>query len=361
MADERFLIARLSSLGDVIFTLPVLAALRDSFPSSKIDWAIEERWQPLLAENPDLDEAIPVHGRSVTGFLRCARELRRRHYTCAIDIQGLYKSALLARLSGAPRRIGLSRQAAREPGASTLYTERVTPNAAHMVDKNLVLAAAAGARPNPVRFPLHVSDAQRAAVRQMLDRAGMRRYVVLSIGGGWQSKCWPPDRFRELSSRLRDTYQTGIVINAGPGEADLARATAAKETAHQLAFGEGSVSILMALLAGADLVIAADSGPLHLAAALGTPVIGLYGPTNPARNGPYGGRGIVIRSEAAETTYKRGDSYSDSMLSISVDQVMAAVERLAGLKLRGGDAIQPGERSTWNLQQGMSTAPGKRP
>jgi heptosyltransferase-1 len=200
-----------------------------------------------------------------------------------------------------------------------------------MVDTNLELAAAAGARLEPARFPLVIPGEAQSAMNQFLDSMKISRYVVLSPGGGWLSKLWPPDRFGELALRLWNAHGLRIIVNCGLGEAELAEIVVANSSAALPIIVQYGIAEMMALLRGAELVIAADSGPLHLANALGTPVVGIYGPTSPDRNGPYGGRDVVVRNlDDADTTYKRTNSYSEEMLSITVDQVMEAVEeRLA--------------------------------
>lgn len=327
MADERFLIVRLSSLGDIIFTLPMLAAVRDTFIRSRIDWVVNARWKPLLEGNPDLNEIITLPDSSISAFFQCGRQLRENNYTCVIDAQGLYKSALLSKLTRVKNRIGYSFSSAREGASSLFYSQRVKPTAKHMVDMNLELAAAAGARMEAARFPLVIPGEAQSSMNQFLDSMKISRYVVLSPGGGWFSKLWPADRFGELALKLWNLHGLRIIVNCGPGEAELAEIVVANSTAALPIIVQYGIPETMALLRGADLVIAADSGPLHLANALGTPVVGLYGPTSPDRNGPYGGRDIVVRNlDDADTTYKRGDSYSEEMYSITVDQVMEAVE-----------------------------------
>jgi lipopolysaccharide heptosyltransferase I len=332
MAEERFLLVRLGSLGDVIFTLPALAALRDTFPGARIDWVIDRRWQALLDGNPDLTNAIPLNDRSAVTFLACARTLRATRYSCAIDIQGLYKSALLARLSGAPRRIGFTSAFVREAGAAMFYTQRVAPREPHMVGQNIELAIAAGARPGKPRFPLRVSPAARKSVDELVSRAGWERYAVLSPGGGWRSKCWPPERFGAVATMLWERHGLRSFVNGGPGESGRAQVVVKYAGAAAPAAVELDLAQLMALLQSAAIVVAADSGPLHLAVALGAPVVGLYGPTSPERNGPYSpADGVIRNASSAETTYKRRDAYSSAMLSITVDQVVAGIERRLNL------------------------------
>jgi heptosyltransferase I len=331
MADERFLIVRLSSLGDIIFTLPMLAALRDTFCRSHIAWVVNARWKPLLEGNPDLNDVITLPNSSIGAFFACGKHLRENNYTCVLDAQGLYKSALLAKLTHVKQRIGYSFSCAREGAASLFYSQRVKPTTKHMVDMNLELAAAAGARIGAARFPLMISSDAQSTVSEFLTSMKISRYAVLSPGGGWLSKLWPADRYGELALRMWETYGLRIIVNCGPGEAQMAEIVVANATAALPIIVQYGIPETMALLRGAEIVVAGDSGPLHLANALGAPVVGIYGPTSPDRNGPYGGRDVVVRNlDDADTTYKRGNSYSEEMLSITVEQAMEAVgERLA--------------------------------
>jgi heptosyltransferase I len=339
MPDARFLLVRLGSLGDVIHALPAASALRDAFPGARIDWLIEPQWRRLLEGNPDLTEIISLEKKSAGGLIKTVRKLRAAHYTCAIDFQGLYKSALPAFASGAPRRIGFPSTYAREGFASLFYTDRVNPRCAHKVDHNLTLAEAAGAdaRPSAPRFPLTPRPEDEKQVTQELARNNIADFYVLNPGGGWRSKCWPPERYGELHHRLAVQHGWRAVISFGPGEEKLAQeliSAAGSRPPIAIPLGLGP---LMSLLRSAKFVVSADTGPLHLASALGTPVVGLYGPTDPARNGPYAGpnqiQNIVIRNPSkSETTYRRGASYSSSMLSITVDQVADAVARLVSAK-----------------------------
>lgn len=335
MPDQRFLLVRLGSLGDIIHALPAASALRDAFPEARIDWLIEPKWRRLLEGNPDLTEIIPLEKKSASGLISTIRKLRSAPYTCAIDFQGLYKSALPAFASGAPRRIGFPSTYAREGFASMFYTDKINPRGAHKVDHNLTLAEAAGAaaRTSSPRFPLTLRPEDEKQVTQELARHNIADFYVLNPGGGWRSKCWPPERYGELHHRLAAQLGWRSVISFGPGEERLAQElVSAAGTLPPVVLPLG-LGPLMALLRRAKFVVSADTGPLHLASALGTPVVGLYGPTDPARNGPYGGTSVVIRNPSkSETTYRRGASYSSPMLSITVDQVADAVARLLDAK-----------------------------
>src|SRR6204780_3758678 len=183
--SQRFLVVRLSSLGDLVHTIPAVAALRASFPSATIDWVVDQRWSPLVEMVTVINATIPL-GRSLPDVFSCIRRLRRARYTCALDLQGRYRSAVLSRLSGAPRRIGRDRQATREPGATIFYTDRVIPPDRTIVDMTVDLAVRAGAQPQTQpRFPLRVPEEELRAVRETLLRQGISgEYVVVSPGGG---------------------------------------------------------------------------------------------------------------------------------------------------------------------------------
>jgi len=332
MAEPAFLLVRLGSMGDIIHALPSAAALRDAFPSAQIDWAVEPRWTRLLKNNPDLNRVIAANRTSPAGMLSTLKTVRAPRYTCAVDFQALYKSALLAFASGAQRRIGFTSSYAREGLASVLYTERLNPRGPHKVDHNLTLVAAAGAEePTAPRFPLAIDPEDEDAVSRDLSKYGISEYFVLNPGGGWASKCWLPARYGGLHGKLAARFGWRGIVTFGPGEEGLAQdliRTAGDPPPVALPLSLGP---LMALLRRAKFVVSADTGPLHLASALGAPVVGLYGPTDPSRNGPFSCADIVVRNaQASVTTYRREASYSPAMLSIAVDQVFDAVERRLG-------------------------------
>jgi heptosyltransferase I len=331
MADQRFLLVRLGSLGDVIHALPAASALRDTFPDARIDWAIDPKWQRLLEGNPDLSEIIPADRKSAAGIASTVSKLRAAQYTCAIDFQGLYKSALLAFASGAPRRIGFQSSYAREALASLLYTDELNPRGGHKVDHNLTLAEAAGARLTTPRFSLQVRPEDEDRVNEELARHNIQDFYVLNPGGGWRSKCWPAERYGELHRALAAQRGWRGIVSFGPGEENLAQEVVSAAGISAPIAIPLDLGPLMALLRRARFVVSADTGPLHLAAALGTPTVGLFGPTDPARNGAYGDASTSIRNaRSSETTYRRGTSYSLAMLSITVEQVVDAIARLRG-------------------------------
>lgn len=326
MAEERFLVLRMGALGDIIHTLPAVSALRESFPRARIDWLVDQKWSPLLDGNPDLTAAIPMDRRNWTAVVRVVRGLRAARYTLAIDFQSLYRTAILGWLTGAPRRIGFASSYAREPGAALLYTEVVTPVHRHKVEHNLELVESLGARASEVRFPLRISTMAERHVGRVLAANDVREFFVLSPGGGWGSKCWPAERYGALHKALAERYGWRGVINFGPTERDLAEVVRQASGLPSPLTETFDLPQLMALLRRAKFLVAADTGPLHLASALGTPVIGLYGPTDPARNGPYSTKDIVVRDAMTEkTTYVRGKVPAPSMLAITVEHVLDAI------------------------------------
>jgi lipopolysaccharide heptosyltransferase I len=325
---ERFLVVRLTALGDILHTLPAVAALRAAHPAAQIDWVVDRKWAPVLQESPAVNEVIPFDSWSVSGAVSCLRRLQRGQYSCAVDFQGLHKSSVLALLSGAPRRIGFDRGSAREAGAALFYTERVVPTGRHVAEMNYSLAERAGAsRPEQPEYPLRIPVESAASVETLLEERGIRDYIVVSPGGSWRAKCWPAERFGEFCRESQRRHGLPAIVVRGPGEEALAESVCRAAAPAEPFIMATTVGELMALLACARCVVAADSGPLHLAAALGAPVVGLYGPTDPARNGPFvPGAAILTAARPQEISYKRRMAPSAAMLRITVEQVLAAAD-----------------------------------
>jgi len=327
----RFLIVRLTALGDILHTLPAVAALRAAHRNARIDWVVERKWAPVLEGSPAIDETIPFDRRSALSAIDCVKRLRQNRYACAIDFQGLYKSSVLSLLSGAERRIGFERGWAREAGAALLYTERVTPSGRHIAELNYSLAEAAGAsRPSAPEYPLRVPAGGAASIRARLHELGIGEYIVVGPAGSWGAKCWPLERYGEFCrefEKRNEGKNLRVVVIHGPGEASIAeRVCRAAGNARPVAMAT-TIEELMGLLAHARCLLAADSGPLHLAAALGTPVVGLYGPTDPARNGPFVPGAIAVSdARPEEISYKRRQAVSPAMLRIGVEKVLDAVD-----------------------------------
>ena len=330
----RLLAVRLSSLGDLVHTIPVVPALRAAYPDAQLDWVVDERWSPLMKLVRGIDEVISLEP-GVSGYLECMGRVRRGQYSCAIDFQGIYRSAVLAWVSGAKRRIGRDRSCARERGAARFYNERVVPAGRHVAEMSVSLAVQAGAQTQAeMQFPIEVPAEEAGRIREKLRREGAE-YIVVSPGGGWKSKCWPAERFGAICAELWRRHGIKVVVNIAPGEEALGQAVLANAAPAAPLVCCVNLPELAALMSEALLVVGGDTGPVHLAAALGTSVIALFGPTNAARNGPLPG-GVVIQNHSVELpnyqrgNYTREDSYSSEMRSITVDQVLVALEQEIG-------------------------------
>ncbi|HKI11935.1 MAG TPA: glycosyltransferase family 9 protein [Candidatus Acidoferrum sp.] len=327
MTEQRFLVVRLSSLGDIVHTFPAVAGLRESFPSAEIIWLTHPRWLELVASSRLASEIWPVDSRDLVCVRRVIQKIRGGNWTAVIDYQGLWKSATLPFLGGVAKRIGFSSATIREFGVPILYTERVACRTTHIADQNGELTLRTGATKAVGEVRLEVAEADCERVRKELGEQGTTRYVVLSPGGGWRSKCWPAERFGALCRRIRCELGLPCVINYGPGEESLvASIQAASGDARPLAY-DGEMGPLMALLRGAQCIVGGDTGPLHLGIALGARGVALFGPTDPARNGPYPPQQFVLRSPDAHTTYGRGDTADPSLLALSVEEVFDAVRK----------------------------------
>jgi heptosyltransferase-1 len=333
MTEKRFAVVRLGSLGDIVHTFPAVSALRESFPGAGIVWLTHPRWVELVGSSRLVSEIWTVDSRDLSSVRQIVAKLRAFQPAAAIDFQGLWKSAFPAFLAGVSPRIGFSSATIREFGVPILYTDRVTCRTTHIAEQNGELCLRVGARNAVADVKLQTSERDESEVRARLQHEGIASYVALSPGGGWRAKCWPPERFGALCHRIRNELGLRCVINFGPGEEGLfAAVRAASGPADPLAW-EGELGRLMVLLKNARCVVGGDTGPLHLAVALRTPIVALFGPTDPSRNGPYPPREIVLRRPNAITTYGRGDTPDQSLLNLSVDEVFDAVSKCIGDRL----------------------------
>lgn len=332
MTEPRFLVVRLGSLGDIVHTFPAVAALRESFPKAAIVWLTHPRWKALIETSELATEIWEVETRSYSSVREVFKRIRKTQFTTAIDYQGLWKSAALPFLGRVPSRIGFSSHAVREFGVPLLYTDRVRASSAHVADQNGELSVRAGARNGVARSQLSVPSLQEAFALQLLRGFGVDRYVVLSPTGGWRSKCWPPERYGALCQQIYSNLGLRCILNQGPGDEECIAAVKASSGDAAPIACNSSLHQLMVFLRHALCVVAGDTGPLHLAVALGTPVVALFGPTDPARNGPYrperdSVKDIVLRSPHAVTTYKRKDEPDSSLLELDVAAVFDAVRK----------------------------------
>jgi heptosyltransferase-1 len=313
-AKTRILVVRLGAMGDIIHTLPAVASLKHSHSGSRLTWAVEPRWAPLLAGNPFVDRLVTIRRDSPASIFESLRALRAESYDFAVDFQGLIKSALVASLAAPERIFGFDNSHLRERAAGLFYSNQTASASAHIVDRNLDLAAAAGASSVLRSFPLPLGLPQ--------GELPSGDYILASPLAGWCSKQWPTAHYRTLAARLRRELAIPLVLNGPPGAAftDIPEA---------LIHTSGLPGLIHATR-NAAAVIGVDSGPLHLAAALGKPGVAIFGPTDPVRNGPYGESVRVLRSPSAVTSYKRGNTIDDSMQQVSPDQVFEALRAAVG-------------------------------
>jgi heptosyltransferase-1 len=349
---ERLLVVRLSAMGDVIHTLPAVHALRTAFPQAHIGWLIEERWAELLSApgsprrgarsslRPLVDEVHTVNLKawrkslfSISTVQRVAtvwNDVRDARYDAAVDLQGAMRSAVLARLSGARAVYGAAEP--RESPASLWYTRKAIAHGRHVVEQNLSVAEAlVGSEIIPSReisCDLPCDPKAEARIGQRLAEHGIGDFALLNPGAGWGAKRWPAERYGEVARGLANQGLRSI-LNYGPGEEELVRVAevASGGTARVMSC---TITELIALTRRARLFIGGDTGPLHLAAALRVPVVAIYGPTDPARNGPYGTRNIVLRSAESVTSHARRAAVDEGLLAIGSDAVVMAANRLRG-------------------------------
>ena len=329
-SKPRILLVRLSAIGDCILTVPVIRALRKQFPSAHLAWVVDERAAVLLDGLSDLDELLVVPRRwhrSVSSILAVRRALRKRKFDVAIDPQSLTKSGLLSFLSGATTRIAFARPEGREL-APLLANTRVEPTRKHLVERTLELLRPLGVECAIPEFQLP----RFAGHEEILDFAYVstganKRYAVVNVGAGWASKLWTAEGFAEVVRYLGAVHGLSSMIVWHSEERELAVQIAAQSGGYGHLAPATSLPELATLLRQARLLIACDTGPLHLGAALGTPSVGLYGPTNPARCGPYGFPHRAVQAEgAASLIGMRRSKNNELMQKIRVEQVTAACD-----------------------------------
>lgn len=331
--ESRILICRLSAIGDCVLTMPVACALRDAFPEAPIAWLVQGGGAQLLRGHRAIDEMIVVP----RGWLKSPRKvwslrqsLLQRKFDIVIDPQSLTKSAAVGWLSAAPRRIGFGRPAGREI-APLLNNELVFPKSSHVVDRSLELLRPLGIRQPSVRFDLPQDGEAVATIDCYLkNRTSPERFVVMNPGAGWDSKIWPADRYGDVAKRLgMKRGLPSIVVWSGEKEKASAEEIVARSRGHAEMADSTSLPELAALLRRASFFVGSDTGPMHIAAAVGTPCVSLFGPTRPEECGPYGeGHETIQRFYQEGSGAERRGSDNRAMRAITVDDVMRACKRL---------------------------------
>jgi heptosyltransferase-1 len=361
---DRILIVRLSAMGDVIHTLPAVQALREAFPKAMMGWVIEKRWAELLcapgtalrgprsAQRPLVDWVHPVNltgwrkslftVSTVQQIAKVWNDVRAARYEVAVDLQGAMRSAVLARWSGAGVVYGATEP--RESPASLWYTRRAIARGEHVIEHNLSVVEAVAQRRMKVprvEFP-HDVEAERRIERRLRE-AGIGEFAILNPGAGWGAKRWPAERYGQVARALADDGVRSI-LNCGPGEDDLAREAESASGGAAMSM-KCSITELIALTRRAQVFVGGDTGPMHLAAALQVPVVAIFGPTDPARNGPYRSSdaplSIVLRNPASPTTHARRATPDEGMLEIGAEAVVNAARTLLAHGQSGGQECPP--------------------
>ena len=315
-------------MGDVIHAIPTAAALRTRFPEARIDWLVDPRYVALLEMVPGIDSRIPMNTRRPGQVMSTIRDLRRVGYTAVIDLQGLIKSAVLARAARGERTIGFESRHLRERTAAPFYSHRVDPHGSpHVIFKNLALLEPLGSRDARVAFPLEIPYS--AVADAVAAHHGGAPYALINPGAAWPNKRWPAERFGALASHLREKFGLRSVVLWGPGEEPLAEEVTLTSGGAAETAPATSIIDLFAIARRARVLISGDTGPLHIGGAVGTPLVALFGPTHAERNGPWSASDIVLsRADGCACLYRRRCRRGSACINeIQLPDVFAAVER----------------------------------
>ncbi len=345
----RLLVVRFGAMGDILHALPALTALRKAHPAWVIDWVVEPKWRALLAaegsagrdtgepapQQPIVDNlqlapmkvwgAKPLSAQTRREFAALRRALRASQYDAVLDFQGAVRSAVVARFAGSRRVIG--EDVPRERAARWLFTERVPTKGAHVIEQDIEVAAAvAGDALEFIPPWLPVDPVAEEWATELLADAEDRPVILINPGAGWGAKRWPVDRYAAVAAEfVRRGWR--VVVNAGPGEQELSETIVRATNGAAIALNS-SLEHLIAVTRRVSLLIAGDTGPLHLACALGKPVVGIYGPTDPGRNGPFGARFKVLRHPESRRDHTRHEQPEAGLLTIQTEEVVRAAEEL---------------------------------
>lgn len=342
--DLRLLVVRLGAMGDILHSMPAVTALRQAHPGWFIGWAIEPQWRGLFCANdseprtpgmPLVDRLhvlpakqwakAPLSAQTWRGMGQVRQELHGMRYDVAVDLQGAVRSAWFARWARTGRVIGEAHP--REFAAKWLFSKRVETRGVHVIEQSLEVVNALAGETLPMTMPLLPCDAAAEQRAEMLRKP----FVLLSPGAGWGAKRWPAERYGAVAQQLAKAGYT-VAINSGPAEGYLAKEIVATSGGAAQALTL-DMADLIAVTRRASLAIAGDTGPLHLACALGVPVVGIFGPTDPARNGPFHCRSRVLRHPESRRDHTRRSEPEAGLLTITPEAVTEAA-----LSLLRGDA-----------------------
>ena len=344
---------RLGAMGDILHALPAVTALRQTHPGWIIDWVVEPRWRALLVSDGSTGRHAGLHARGPNpaqpivdnihlaptrdwrkspfsretrrGVSQLRQALRAGNYDTVIDLQGAVRSAVVGRLTGCQRLIG--EEHPREKAARMLFTERVETESGHVIEQDVELVSAIAGDDLKAGTPwLPIDPAAEIWAENLVARGPGRPMALVNPGAGWGAKRWPVERYAEVACGLMDRGMR-VLVNAGPGEEPLAQELVAA-TAGRAETMVPTLAQLIAVARRVALCVAGDTGPMHLACALGRPVVGIYGPTDPSRNGPYGTRFKVLRSPLSRRDHTRHTEPEAGLLTITPEAVLKAADEL---------------------------------
>lgn len=349
--SPRILISRLSAIGDCILTMPLATALRRAFPGAFIAWGVQGASAPLIERHPCVDLAMCISKQefsSPLGLWKLRQRLQAQKFDIAIDPQGLTKSALVSWLSGAPRRIGFARPVAREI-SPWLQTDLVHSRQPHVVDRYLELLKPLGVKEPQVEFQFPSDAAARVQLTPFLDQPRLRQgFAVVNPGAGWDSRLWPVERYGEVAKFLASAHRLStVVVWAGERERAWAEEIAKFSENNAILAPKTSLLELGELLRHARIFVGSDTGPLHMAAAVGVSCVGIHGPTRPENSGAYGtGHKAVQAYYQGGTSRERRSAGNEAMLAIATKDVCTACnEILERPGARAHSAAQPVSQS----------------
>ena len=335
MTYKNILIVKLSAIGDVIHALPVACALKQTYPEARITWVVEKAAYDLLTNNPYIDEIIIFDKpkfKSLTGLLsngyKFSKLLKDHNFDLAIDLQGLFKSAAISYLSGAPNRLVYCN--ARE--LSDKIGQRICGNHenGHVVDRYLDVVRHLGCKIDQVEFPMNITELEAQKAEAIANYAGFKLenpYIVLAPGTNWPSKCWPTTHFTKLADKLYDDHIIPVIIG-GPSDNRLAQEIVDKTKIPPIDLtGKTSLKQLAYIIKKSQAFVGGDTGPMHLAVAVGTRVVTMFGPTDPKRNGPYGDNcGLLLAPVSCQGCWQRNCPKNiDCLSKVSVDEVYTTI------------------------------------
>lgn len=338
MSYHNILIVKLSAIGDVVHALPVAHALKQAYPEARITWIVEKPAYDLLTNNPDIDDIIIFDKpkfKSLKGAIchapELSKQLKQHRFDLAIDLQGLFKSSMISWLSGARERLVYCN--ARE--GSHLVSKRVCGqySSGHVVKRYLDVVRFLGCEVEQVRFPVYITPQEAGQAVAIAAQSGFtldNPYVILAPGANWPNKCWPVPYFAELADRLYAEQLIPVIIG-GPKERQAFEEIAAKTSIPPVDLvGKTTLKQLAHIIKSARAFVGGDTGPMHLAAALGTPVVALYGPTDTNRNGPYGTshQSITISADCAGCWRRQCPKNIDCLAQIPVDAVYDSLKTI---------------------------------